>query len=144
MTELPIIIALMLQAEPLGNKVTLAWNPSPDLGVVGYRIYYGSSGNYSNSVYVGNVTQATLTGLPNDPLYYAATAVDTNGLESVFSNEAATLGYEDTLNYHSQTNASVTGKFTDHRYLFSETNPPLPQMNYRLRVERTTRRLTLP
>ena len=69
-------------------RITLAWNPSPDASVVGYRLYYGPAfANYTNSVRVGNVTNATLSGLPEGArLYFTATAVDAAGVESVFSN----------------------------------------------------------
>ena len=71
--------------------VTLAWDPSPDASVVGYRIYYGvAMGSYTNSAAVGNGTNATLTGLTVGVTYYfAATAYDGTGLESVFSNETS-------------------------------------------------------
>jgi len=70
-------------------SVILAWDPSPDPQAVGYRIYYGvASGNYTNSSPVGAVTTATVTGLTVGTTYYfAATAFDTNGVESIFSNE---------------------------------------------------------
>jgi len=69
----------------------LAWDPSPDPQVVGYRIYYGAtSGNYTNSAPVGLVTSATLTGLAVGTKYYfAATAFDNTGGESDFSNETS-------------------------------------------------------
>jgi hypothetical protein len=72
-------------------NVTLAWDPSPDPQVAGYRIYYGvATGNYTNSAPVGMVTTATLTGLVVGTKYYfAATAFDTNGVESIFSNETS-------------------------------------------------------
>lgn len=72
-------------------SVTLAWDHSPDTNVVGYRLYYGPrSGDYTNSVVVGYTTLATLTGLPTIVTnYFAATAYDTNGEESVFSNETS-------------------------------------------------------
>jgi hypothetical protein len=71
------------------NSVTLAWNPSPDADVTGYRVYYGpASGSYTNSIAVGNVTSNTITGLVNGaPYYFAVTAYDWRGMESPFSNE---------------------------------------------------------
>lgn len=70
-------------------EVKLAWDPSPDAGVVGYRIYYGpASGSYTNFTTVGATTEATITGLIEGAVYYfAATAFNDNGDESVFSNE---------------------------------------------------------
>ena len=74
----------------VGN-VTLAWNASQDASAVGYRIYYGpASGVYTNSAAVGNVTTATLTSLANGATYFfAATAYNSAGDESPFSNETS-------------------------------------------------------
>jgi hypothetical protein len=74
---------------PGSYNVTLAWNPSPDPNIAGYCVYYGSaSGNYTNSVMVGNVTTNTVSGLASGVTYYfAVTAYDTNGEQSAFSSE---------------------------------------------------------
>lgn len=73
-----------------GGSLQLAWEPSPDKTTVGYRLYWGAaSGSYTNSAAVGNTTNCTITGLAiATTFYFAATAYDTNGLESAFSNEA--------------------------------------------------------
>jgi hypothetical protein len=73
-----------------GDAVELAWNPSVSTNVAGYKIYYGgASGNYTNTLSVGAVTNAIVSGLvAGDTFYFAATAVDARGLESRFSNEA--------------------------------------------------------
>lgn len=56
--------------------------------IANFKLYYGtSSGNYSNSVTVGRVHSYTLTGLSNGTKYFAATAIDNNGVESDYSNE---------------------------------------------------------
>lgn len=74
--------------------VDLNWNHSPSPGVAGYRVYYGTtSGNYSNSVVLGNVTTNTFSGLMGGVTYFfAVTAYDANGLESNFSNESSFAG----------------------------------------------------
>lgn len=71
------------------GKVTLGWDPSPDATVIGYKIYYGPApAGYTNSVTLGNVTNATIVNLVVASTYYfAATAFDGSGLESDFSNE---------------------------------------------------------
>jgi len=71
------------------GSVTLAWDPSPDASVVAYRVYYGpTSRSYTNSIQVGNVTNASIVGLIDGATYYfGATALDGSGLESDFSNE---------------------------------------------------------
>lgn len=82
-------VILSYPALGVGN-LTLAWDPSPDSNVV-YKVYYGpASGVYTNSVAAGSATTVTVSNLMDAALYYfAATAVDTNGLESEFSNEAS-------------------------------------------------------
>lgn len=73
------------------QSVTLAWNPSTNTDVAGYNIYYGSaSGTYTNTVSVGNVTNAVVSGLVEGTIYYfAAKTVSSSGVESGFSNEAS-------------------------------------------------------
>ena len=70
-------------------SVPLAWNPSVDSTVAGYKIYYGTASHvYANSVDVGNVTKSSITGLSKNTTYYfAATTYDIYGNESDFSNE---------------------------------------------------------
>jgi hypothetical protein len=71
------------------GSVTLAWNPSSGSGITNYNLYYGViSGVYTNQTPVGNVTNATI-GLPARGVryYFAATAVNDQGLESVYSAE---------------------------------------------------------
>lgn len=76
-------------ALPSPHSVTLAWDASPSPEVTGYRVYYGAaSGDYTNSVVVGDVTTNTVSGLTSGVTYFfAVTAYDTNVVESTFSNE---------------------------------------------------------
>ena len=70
------------------QSVTLAWDASPSATIAGYRVYYGT-----NSRAYGFVTNAGLVLTQRVTLpclgrwFFAATAYDTNGLESDFSNE---------------------------------------------------------
>lgn len=70
-------------------SVNLAWNRSPSLDVVGYRIYYGgAAGKYSNSVVLGNVTSNSVPGLAGGVTYFfAVVAYNASGIESPPSNE---------------------------------------------------------
>ncbi len=99
----PVLAAvLLLVAATLSvrgqTSVTLAWDPDAGTNIAGYKIYYGvASRTYTNTTNVGNVTNATISGLIGGTIYYfAATAVDTSGLESdysaevVYTNPAAT------------------------------------------------------
>jgi hypothetical protein len=71
------------------GSVSLAWNASTTPFVAGYKTYYGTaSGAYTASVNADANLTATVTGLtPGVVYYFAATAYDSNGVESVFSNE---------------------------------------------------------
>jgi hypothetical protein len=85
-----LLFALLHNPLQAVQSVTLAWDPSPDLSVVGYNMYYGvASRNYTNVVVVGNATNVTLSGFIEGTTYYfAATAYNAFGLESDVSNEA--------------------------------------------------------
>jgi len=69
--------------------VTVAWDANSESDLDGYILFYGTaSGNYPNSVDVGNTTQRTLTGLNEGTTYYfAARAYDTSSNESDLSDE---------------------------------------------------------
>jgi hypothetical protein len=77
----------LLSAQP----VTLAWDPNGEADLGGYRVRYGqTSGSYTQSVDVGNVTTATLLDLqPGVTYYIVVTAYNTAGLESLPSNEVS-------------------------------------------------------
>ena len=91
-TKLALLIFGIISSTAIAGTVNLAWDASPDAGVVGYKVYYGgASGNYTNSALVGNVTNATFTGLVNGATYYfAASSIDGSGFEGDFSNETTT------------------------------------------------------
>ena len=76
------------------GSVTLRWDaPStnsdgtPLTDLAGYIVYYGTfSGNYPDSVNVGNITKLS-RNLSSGIWCFAVTAVDTSGNESDLSNE---------------------------------------------------------
>ena len=78
-----------LSQEGFCAQITLTWDPNTETDLAGYDIYYGtSSGNYQSKTDVGNVTTYTVNGLNVGVTYYlTATAYNTQGLESGFSNE---------------------------------------------------------
>jgi hypothetical protein len=84
---------IFLPSAAYAASITLAWGPSPDVNVSGYRIYYGTeSRNYTHHTDdVGNVTQYTINGLYKNAIYYfAVTSLTDDGRESDFSTEVAT------------------------------------------------------
>jgi hypothetical protein len=82
-------LAFSATPPPPSYSAPLAWNGSADPAVTGYVIYYGtSSGDYTNSIAVGNVTANTVPGLVGGVTYFfVITAANANGLLSAFSNE---------------------------------------------------------
>lgn len=89
-TALPVSVAAPV---PIQKRGSLSFGWGRIQGAVRYRLYYGTnSGNYHASAIVGNVTNATLTGLDEGTWYFvAATCVDDIGGESNFSNEIAAI-----------------------------------------------------
>jgi hypothetical protein len=80
---------MVLRADTSDGRVTLAWDASLSSDVIGYNIYYGlASGNYSALQAAGNATTASISNLVRGTYYYfAATSLDSSGLESGFSSE---------------------------------------------------------
>jgi hypothetical protein len=70
-------------------EITLAWDQNSEPDIAGYRIYYGQeSRSYTNVVDVGNYTSCVIADLEDGETYYfAATAYNTEGYESGYSNE---------------------------------------------------------
>jgi Fibronectin type III domain len=72
------------------SAVTLRWDKSPDRGVKGYRLHYGTTSSRTNlkTVDVGDVTTYTLSGLiPGKTYHGVVTAYNRAGKESPQSNE---------------------------------------------------------
>jgi len=71
------------------GTLSLAWDPSTDTSVVGYRLYEGiASESYTNVLDVGSNLLVSVSGLvAGETYYFAVTAYDATGLESTFSGE---------------------------------------------------------
>jgi hypothetical protein len=72
---------------PDSYSAALAWTRSPNPEVTGYFVYYGTaSGQYSNSVDVGNVTTTAVSGLTGGITYFfSISCYDATGLQSPVS-----------------------------------------------------------
>ncbi len=89
-----LLVSLLTMGSALeasAASIKIAWDPSTEPLVTGYRIYYGKwSGVYTNAIDAGNRTDYTVTGLDAGTTYYfTATAYNGAGDESEFSNEAS-------------------------------------------------------
>jgi hypothetical protein len=74
------------------SSVTLTWAPSTSGGVIGYNVYRGtiSGGPYAklNSSLDANTAYTDGTVEAGQTYYYVTTAVNSEGLESAYSNQA--------------------------------------------------------
>lgn len=90
---LSVTFAVLLSCPAAWNaqSVTVAWSPSRDSTVTGYRVYYGTaSGAYSSWLDTGTNTTITIPDLQEGTTYYlGAVSYDEAGIESVLSNEAS-------------------------------------------------------
>jgi len=79
-------------------EITLAWDQNSESDIAGYRVYYGQeSHSYTNVVDVGNYTSCVIAELEDGETYYfAATAYNTDGFESDYSNEISNAASETT------------------------------------------------
>jgi fibronectin type 3 domain-containing protein len=70
-------------------SLTLAWDPSDDPNVIGYRVYEGRASEvYTSVVDTSNSTTVVISNLdPGATYYFAVTAYDNAGLESQYSGE---------------------------------------------------------
>jgi hypothetical protein len=83
------VLALLSLYSGFAASLTLQWDPSSDPNVVIYQVYYGTASEaYSDIVAAGPDTHVTIDGLTEGVAYYfAATGLDSAGLESDFSGE---------------------------------------------------------
>ena len=70
------------------TTASLTWSPSTDTSVVGYKVYMGTTaGVYGPPITVGNVTSYVLSNLGVGTYYFVVTDYNSNGTESLPSNE---------------------------------------------------------
>ncbi|MEN8262198.1 MAG: PKD domain-containing protein [Nitrospirota bacterium] len=93
---LTVILIVFNSISLFAAEVTLSWEPStmnsdytPLEDLDGYIVYLGNAtGDYAESIYVGNVTTYSVNGLTEGLTYYfAVTAINSSGSESEYSNE---------------------------------------------------------
>jgi F5/8 type C domain len=88
------LLCLLLQSSVLAGEVTLAWDPSQDPNLAGYRLYYGyAQASYEGVLDVGKRSTYTFTDLEEGQAHnFALVAYDVHGEESGFSQEVAHNG----------------------------------------------------
>ena len=84
------MLVLLWAAAAGAERLTLAWDPSPSVAVSGYRLYYGTNSRAYCCVTNAGLVLTQSVVLPHrGRWFFAATAYDTNGLESDFSSEVS-------------------------------------------------------
>ena len=91
------VVVGAISSHAMAAQVTLAWDANSESDLGGYRVHYGtSSTSYSVHIDVNKATTYTVTGLAAGQTYYfAATAYDTSGNESGFSNMVSSTTVSD-------------------------------------------------
>ena len=88
-----ILLSVLIFVPSLASaaQVSLSWKESTGTNIAGYKIHYGNySGNYQYTVNVGKSTSCTISALTEGETYYfAASAYDTDKVESDYSNEVS-------------------------------------------------------
>lgn len=87
----PTNVVSRVQIRHVPPTFELSWDASVSPGIVGYNIYQGTiSQDYTNEISVGDVTNVTLTnGNPWLKYYFAAAAVNAQGIQSALSGETS-------------------------------------------------------
>ena len=85
-----VVAAPYLVLEPQPDNLTLIFNKFGDTNVTYYRIYGGLSPHPTNLVAESSTTLQRLSNLQNGLYYFRVTAVNSAGVESLFSNEEST------------------------------------------------------
>ncbi len=87
------VVAMLMLAGAVAadaERLTLAWDPSPSADVSGYPLYWGTNTRSYQFVTNAGLVLTQSVVLPwRGRWWFAATAYDTNGLESDFSNEVS-------------------------------------------------------
>jgi fibronectin type 3 domain-containing protein len=90
-----LLLALLLITLPAYAKtITLSWDSSPTTSVIGYKLYVANDSQMESAsvIDVGNALEYKAENLSSDEVhYFAVTAYDSRGNESVFSNIVESL-----------------------------------------------------
>ena len=96
------IMFLLVAVSVHAREITLIWDANTEQDLDHYVVYWGiETGNYTNNAPTEGLENTFMQVIPDDgqTYYFAVTAVDTTGLESDYSNEVNTEGYENPDEY---------------------------------------------
>jgi fibronectin type III domain protein len=91
------------------HTITLAWDPILQNDLAGYRVHWGTaSGDYTHETDVGSTTRAVVSNLTDGTTnFFAVTAYDIAGLESLPSNEVSYPNWSHLANISTRMNVGV-------------------------------------
>lgn len=128
---LGIFCGLLMAASASAHDIVLAWSPSPDVEVSGYKIYYAQVGQALTNVWrVGNTNITTITNLVSSPsITYRFTCVATNlaGIESEATMELLTV-----IPPHSVKNPRFVGRTDNGFALTWQPSDEVDVVTYRI------------
>jgi hypothetical protein len=85
-----LMLAFLLAAQACAQQVTLAWQANAETNVAGYILYHGPAPGFytsSNNISGRTNTSAVWSNLPPGRSFWAVTAYEPAGIESLPSNE---------------------------------------------------------
>jgi hypothetical protein len=90
LATIALVLLLVAPAGAATSSVTLAWDVNTEPDLAGYKLYHAATagGPYTLAATLATVATWTHTGLADGPHCWVATAYDTVGNESGYSNEA--------------------------------------------------------
>lgn len=104
---------LVVSTDP--GFVSFEFDLNAETDVEGYILYAGTaSGQYTRSLNIGNINLCTMNGLtPGTPYFFAVTAYNTQGIESLFSDEVTDTVPDDPVTWLS---AATAPAITDETF----------------------------
>jgi len=110
---------------PGAQTVTLEWDPISQQELAGYRVHWGTvSGDYTQETDVGNTTRAVVSNLTDGTTnYFAVTAYNSAGLESLPSNEVSYPSLSHLANISTRMNVGVNDNVLIGGFIVSGSQP---------------------
>jgi len=110
---------------PGAQTVTLAWDSILQPGLAGYRVHWGTaSGDYTQTTDVGNTTRTVISNLTDGTTnFFAVTAYNTAGVESLPSNEVSYPSRSHLANISTRMNVGVNENVLIGGFIVSGSQP---------------------